>query len=225
MPRVAAEVRVKREGARRTQILEAAAYVFSRKGFDGATVSEIARAAKLSEGSIYNYFRSKEDLLIHIPQHLVQPVLVPLVEAVPVPRSSEETERLLTVMAQAMVDRVRAQAPFLKVFLSALPSLSLSARRQYMQLLPTYAAEALERFLREGIRRGVVRRDINPVIAARVLPGMLLMFLMTQEVLLGRQLISYGYDEIVPEAVRLFLYGAVPRDAAPRTGHREGGRT
>src|SRR3989304_2289970 len=104
MPRVAAEVRAKREGARRTQILEAAARVFSRKGFDGATVSEIARAARLSEGSIYNYFRSKEDLLIHIPQPLVRPVLVPRAAAAPAPRSLEEMEGLLRVMAHAMVD-------------------------------------------------------------------------------------------------------------------------
>ena len=225
MPRVAAEVRAKREGARRTQILEAATHVFSRKGFDGATISEIARAARLSEGSIYNYFRSKEDLLINIPQHLVQSVLVPLAGDAPVPATPEEAERLLRLLAGAMVDRVRAHAPFLKVFLSTLPYLSPAARRAYMQLLPTYAAEVLERFLREGARRGVFRKDLNPVIAARALPGMLLMFLMTQEVLLGRQMIRYGYDEIVPEAVHIFLYGAAPREARARIRHPEGGRT
>jgi len=83
----------------------------------------------------------------------------------------------------------------------------------------------LERFLREGARRGVFRKDLNPVIAARALPGMLLMFLMTQEVLLGRQMIRYGYDEIVPEAVHIFLYGAAPREARARIRHPEGGRT
>ncbi len=79
-----------------------------------------------------------------------------------------------------------------------------------MQLLPVYAAEVLERFLRDGIRGGVFREDLNPVIAARSLPGMLMMFLMVQEVLLGRQLTPYGYDEIIPELVRVFLYGTSP---------------
>lgn len=214
MPRVTAQAKARLEETRRTQILEAAGRVFARKGFDRATISDIARAAKLSEGSIYNYFRSKEDLLIHIPQHVVQPVLGPLLApSARVPATVEEAEALLLVLARVMVDRVRTHAPFMKVFLSALPHLTPAAREQYMQLLPTYAAEVLERFLREGMRRGIFRQDLNPVIAARTLPGMLLWFLMIQEVLLGRQTIPHSYEEIVPEAVRIFLYGAVPHGA------------
>lgn len=217
MPRVTAQAKAHLEETRRTQILEAAGRVFARKGFDRATVSDIARAAKLSEGSIYNYFRSKEDLLIHIPRHVVQPVLGPLLTpSARAPATLAEAEDLLRALAQAMVDRVRAHAPFMKVFLSALPHLTPAAKEQYMQLLPTYAVEALERFLREGIARGIFRRDLNPVIAARTLPGMLLWFLMIQEVLLGRQIVPHGYEEIVPEAVRIFLYGAAPRPAPAR---------
>lgn len=228
MPRATPEAKARLEEARRTQILGAAARVFARKGFDRATVTEIARAARLSEGSIYNYFRSKEELLIHIPQQLVQPVFLPLLERAPVPEDLREVEQLLLAVATAIVKRVRQHARFLKVFLSALPYLSAPAREEYMQLLPTYAAGVLERFLREGIQRGLFRSDLNPVIAARTLPGMLLVFLMTQEVLLGRPVIPYGYDEIVPEAVRVFLYGAASgerrglRITASRTGGGNG---
>jgi len=225
MPRVAPEVRARREVERRTQILEAAARVFSRKGFAGATVREIAQEAGLAEGSIYNYFRSKEALLIHIPRQFVQPVLAPLAAAAPGPRSPAEAERQLLALAGAIVARMRAQAPFLKVFVSALPYLSPAARRQYLQLLPTYATEMLERFLRDGMRRGIFRRDLNPAVAARAFPGMLLIFVMMQEILLGRRLIPHGYEEIVPEAVRIFLHGATPRGARPRTTSHQGGRT
>jgi AcrR family transcriptional regulator len=51
---------------RRAQILNAAARVFAEKGFSRATTREIAEAAGVSEGTIYNYFDSKEDLLIGI---------------------------------------------------------------------------------------------------------------------------------------------------------------
>ncbi|MGH8629947.1 MAG: TetR/AcrR family transcriptional regulator [Burkholderiales bacterium] len=205
------------EEARRTQILEAAARVFARKGFDGATISDIARAAKLAEGSIYNYFRSKEDLLIHIPQHLVRPALAPLLDAPPRPESREQVDELLLRVAGAMVERIRAHAPFLKVFLSALPRMSAAAREEYMQLLPLHAAEALEQLLRDGKRRGIFRPDLNPIIAARALPGMLMGIVMIQEILLGRRVIPYDYDEIVPELVRIFLYGAMPAGEAPVT--------
>ncbi|MFC1951220.1 helix-turn-helix domain-containing protein, partial [Chloroflexota bacterium] len=48
---------------RQRQILSAARRVFSQKGFAEATTAEIAREAGVSEGTIYNYFESKRDLL------------------------------------------------------------------------------------------------------------------------------------------------------------------
>ena len=50
--------------ARRTQILEAAEVVFAAKGYHGATTREIAQAADVSEGTLYNYFASKRDLFV-----------------------------------------------------------------------------------------------------------------------------------------------------------------
>jgi len=217
MPRATPESRARREGARRAQILAAAAQVFARKGFDRATTAAIARAAGVAEGTIYNYFRSKEELLVHIPRQLVQPVLTPLLEQA-APATPEELEAVLLRIGAAAVDRVRANTKFLKVFLSALPHLGPAAREAYVLHLlpPVYASAALERMLREGIRRGYLRGDLNPAIAARALPGMLLVTLMIQEVLLGRRVVPYGYDKIIAETVRVFLYGVTPRPRAAR---------
>jgi TetR/AcrR family fatty acid metabolism transcriptional regulator len=46
------------------QIMEAAFEVFSRRGFSQATIAEIAQVAGVAEGTIYNYYRSKHDLLV-----------------------------------------------------------------------------------------------------------------------------------------------------------------
>ena len=56
----------RRAAARKKQILEAAMQVFLEKGFLGATTKEIADAADIAEGTIYNYFQSKEDLLLEM---------------------------------------------------------------------------------------------------------------------------------------------------------------
>lgn len=219
MPHVALEAKAALEDARRTQILEAAMRVFARRGFEGATITEIAKAARLAEGSLYNYFRSKEELLIHIPQQLVRPALSPF-EHIAVPDDLAEVERILQSVVGAAAERMRAHAGFLKVFLSALPYLSTPAREKYMQLFPLRGAGILERFLRDGMRRGLFRRDLNPAIAARGLPGMLMFFVLIQEVLLGRPLTSYGYDEIVPEMVAVFVRGVASRTDA--RGRRSG---
>ncbi len=49
---------------RRLQIMDAAFSVFSRKGFERATIPEIAEAAGISVGTIYNYYQNKRDLLV-----------------------------------------------------------------------------------------------------------------------------------------------------------------
>ncbi len=53
--------------ARKNKILRAAEHVFGKKGFQDATISEIAKKAKISEASIYEYFSTKENLLFTIP--------------------------------------------------------------------------------------------------------------------------------------------------------------
>lgn len=50
------------------RILEAAVRVFSEKGYNAATMAEIASAANVAEGTIYIYYQSKSDLLFSIPK-------------------------------------------------------------------------------------------------------------------------------------------------------------
>ena len=49
--------------AKESSILDAAERIFAQAGFDGAKVSEIARAASVAEGTVYLYYKNKQDLL------------------------------------------------------------------------------------------------------------------------------------------------------------------
>ncbi|HET6344108.1 MAG TPA: TetR/AcrR family transcriptional regulator [Myxococcota bacterium] len=55
-----------RHEAKYQRILDAALDVFARKGFHEAKISEIARAAGVADGTIYLYFKNKDDLLISL---------------------------------------------------------------------------------------------------------------------------------------------------------------
>lgn len=56
---------------RREQLIQAAVQVFGGKGFHSTTVRDIGRAAGLTQGTIYNYVRSKEDILFLVCDRIV----------------------------------------------------------------------------------------------------------------------------------------------------------
>ncbi|MBX3062306.1 MAG: TetR/AcrR family transcriptional regulator [Anaerolineae bacterium] len=58
--------------ARRGQILEAAAQVFAKKGFQRSTIKDIAQTAGIADGTIYLYFKHKDDLLLGLLDRLTQ---------------------------------------------------------------------------------------------------------------------------------------------------------
>ena len=77
--------------ARRTQILDAATRVFASKGFNRATIRDVAQDAGVADGTIYNYFANKTDLLFGLldrlndterrPASLAQAAVLAVIEA------------------------------------------------------------------------------------------------------------------------------------------------
>lgn len=61
--RVTSVARAEREAERRKAILRAAVEVFSRKGFQGCRIADVAREAGVAYGLVYHYFKDKDELL------------------------------------------------------------------------------------------------------------------------------------------------------------------
>lgn len=68
-----------RESERKKQILTSAIKVIGERGFQNATISEIAKNAQMGDATIYEYFKSKEDLLLAIPVEVTKE-LIPQIE-------------------------------------------------------------------------------------------------------------------------------------------------
>ncbi|MBS3907862.1 MAG: TetR/AcrR family transcriptional regulator [Syntrophaceae bacterium] len=56
-----------KKNLKKQQIIEAAIEVFSKNNFQNSTISQIAQKAEVAEGTIYQYFKNKEDLFFSIP--------------------------------------------------------------------------------------------------------------------------------------------------------------
>src|SRR5437868_14795632 len=70
-------------GDKRERILDAATKVFAKKGFYATRVSEVAKAAGVADGTIYLYFKSKDELLVSLFEDRVEKLLAYMKEELP----------------------------------------------------------------------------------------------------------------------------------------------
>src|ERR1035438_5486567 len=56
----------KKENTKLPAVMRASLHLFMKKGIDGTTIKDIAREAKVAEGTLYRHFKSKEELAWHL---------------------------------------------------------------------------------------------------------------------------------------------------------------
>src|SRR3954451_7430041 len=88
----------RRGGDKRERILRAAVKVFARNGFHATRVSEVAKAAGVADGTIYLYFKSKEELLVSLFDDRVSKLLAFMQEELPKLASAPEKLRAVIDM-------------------------------------------------------------------------------------------------------------------------------
>lgn len=66
---------VGRESEKRRRIITSAIKIFGEKGFQNATIAEIAKDAGIGDATIYEYFKSKEDMLLEIPVEITKELI------------------------------------------------------------------------------------------------------------------------------------------------------
>ncbi len=212
MPKLRESARRALVEERQKQIISAAAKVFARKGYERATIADIAREAGLAEGSIYNYFKNKSDLLIQLPRQMILPGLEQLTGQMLAPGEDgmiAPPEAALTHISRQVVSTIRQNAGIFRILLSALPSMKQSARQKYLESVVLSATALLEAYFREQIDRGTFRRDLDPAIAARTYIGMFFPFILLHDVLQVQDPQAIEIDVMVEQNVRIFLRGAL----------------
>jgi TetR/AcrR family fatty acid metabolism transcriptional regulator len=214
MPRISARARRALVEERKRQILNAAIKVFATKGYERATIANIAREAGVAEGSIYNYFKNKGDLLISIPRQAIQSPVESVTAqmrsatAAPIP-----PEQMLSIIAKNMVSVIRQNGHIFRILISALPTMNQATREQYLNRVLLYVWDILEAYFTELIEKGVFRRDLNPAILTRTFVGMFLPFVLLDEILLVHNPVTLDYDQVVAQVITVFLRGALVEGA------------
>src|SRR5580693_4937057 len=161
--------RSSRVGDKRERILDAAVRVFARKGFHATRVSEVAKAAGVADGTIYLYFKSKDELLISLFEDRLERLLAVLRSALPAATSASDKLRRIIELQLGLFEGERDLAEVVTVIL-----------RQSTKLMKEYAApkftaylDTIARVIAEGQASGELRADISPHLAARAIFGAL----------------------------------------------------
>ncbi|HEX8952303.1 MAG TPA: TetR/AcrR family transcriptional regulator [Polyangia bacterium] len=154
---------------KRERILEAAIKVFAAEGFYNAKVSQIAHEAGVADGTIYLYFKSKDDLLINLFEDRMERVNANLREAIDTESTAVARLRRIVKLHLELVEQNRDMAEVISVEL-----------RQSSKFIREYSNPKFAEFLRtiagavvEGQRTGELRTGIDPYVFARALFGAL----------------------------------------------------
>jgi len=138
---------------RRRQIFEASASVFASKGYHSATVSEIAREAGLGKGTIYEYVRSKKELLFLVIEEGHNMVFEQLDRIID---SGIDPEKKWREALRAQLGVLEAHKEAARALIPAVKGLE-QTDRQWMERLEAEYIGRFQRIFEEGIQDGIFR--------------------------------------------------------------------
>jgi AcrR family transcriptional regulator len=198
-------VRAERIATRRSQILDGAATVFAEKGFHRATTREIAQAAGVSEGTIYNYFDSKEDLLIGIMSQLIELEQLggELSEAL-----RGDAREFFVTMFDLRIERLREGQEMLQALLPEMmvnPGLGERFHQRYI----TRISHLMEQYVAARVAQNEMR-PVDIPLAVRTMQAILIGFLVLR--ILGDETLKTRWDDLPQTLATIIFDGLIPRE-------------
>lgn len=152
---------------KREAILRAAIHVFARKGYFNSKVSDIAGEAGVADGTVYLYFKGKDDILHSIFDRAMDEFIAEGKAEIDGLAGAEEK---LARIAGLHLERLGADRDLAVVFQVELrgstkfmQEFSAAGFREYLDIIRSTIAE--------GQRQGVFRSDVRPIVAAKIFYG------------------------------------------------------
>jgi TetR/AcrR family fatty acid metabolism transcriptional regulator len=188
------------------QILEAAVKIFARQGFHQSTVAQIAKEAGVADGTIYLYFKNKDDILVQFFSYRAKQVFVSFREAVDEAETSADKLRNLVRRHLAEFQRDKDGAVVYQVETHQNSRLAEAQIKEMSKMYRDLISEIVE----QGQQEGTIRRDLYVGLVKRFIIG-------AMDEVINTWLHSDGEYDLVSMAdplVELFLKGIGHSDQA-----------
>src|SRR5690242_17016112 len=154
---------------KREAILRSAVKVFAQKGFFNSKVSDVASEAGIADGTVYLYFKSKDEILHSI---FDQAMAAFIAEGKKELAQIDSAEDRLRRIAELHLERLGADRDLAVVF-----QVELRGSIKFMQEFSAAGfadyLDIIRQTIEDGQRAGVFRKDIKPIVVAKILYGAL----------------------------------------------------
>ena len=200
-----------RKGERtRTRLLEAAKKVFEEDGFLNARITDISKRAKLSHGSFYHYFDSKEEIFRELAQEQESRLTAPPGDGGAGSPDDDSPRDRIRKANRRYLERYRDEARIMGVIEQVSRyDAHVNAARMGSQ---KHFAERSERAIRRLQKQGLADARVDPAIAADALGAMVARF---AELWLVQGYREYDFDDAVDQLSLLWANALGLTDEAP----------
>ena len=186
----------------RIRILEAALYLFSKKGYLGATTREIAGRAGVAEITLYRHFPSKEKLFEEMVT--LYSFLPALREMLPELRKMEYRQAL-TGLARKFLGRLSERRELIRIMQSEMAVYPSKVKKIYHGLIGEMFSTLASYF--EELQKEGKLRAFQPELAAKAFLGMFFSHFHARELLHAKGQKNVGEKIVIREFVKLFVEG------------------
>ena len=188
---------------KREAILNAAVSVFAQKGFFNSKVADIAGEAGIADGTVYLYFKSKDEILHSIFDRAMEEFISEGKREI---TEIKEADKRLQRIAELHLEKLGADRNLAIVF-----QVELRGSTKFMEeFSATGFAEYLEvihRTIEEGQQAGVFRKDLNATVCSKILFGAL--DEMVTNWILSKK--PYPLAPMANEVLKIFFGGVLTR--------------
>ncbi len=182
------------------KIIRAAVKVFAKKGFFSARISDIAKAAKVADGTIYLYFNNKFDILISVFDEEIGKFISQTKKLVDQTDDPRQKIEIFAAKHLSMAKENKSLAEIIQMELRQ----SHKLIKEYRKTIFSEYVDIISAIIRQGQESGVFRKDIKPGIAKRAFFGAL--DEMTRLWVLSPKP-PYDIEDTAKQISNMFLYG------------------
>ncbi|RJP57481.1 MAG: TetR/AcrR family transcriptional regulator [Deltaproteobacteria bacterium] len=151
------------------RILQAAIKVFAKNGFYNSKVSEIAQEAGVADGTIYLYFKNKDDILISLFEEEMEKIIQNMKQEI---GKEEDLLKKLKMFAVVQLNS-KKENPDLAAIMEVELRQSSKFMKEYVNMKFIEYLKIVSSIIKEGQKKGIIKKEVDPTIVSRAFWGAL----------------------------------------------------